>query len=293
MKTKILLLLISFLFPMVSFADYSDYDDNQEDICLEQEAECVDIGYWDIGLAFGWGQKSNPVRNNRDIPLYIVPSITYYGQNWYFDNGNLGYTLAEEEKYTLNLTTSYSADPFYFMETSPASIFYSGFIFEDRHDRIHFIEFADDFEELENRNFTLLGGLELYIYTRAGTIKLGLGKDLFGVHHGTQAEAQWSYNLAYDRWNFDLALGLDWKSSQVIKYYYGVRPSENLFWSFVFRPQAGFNKRVEARLSYTINDNWKFLMVAQHTRLSEEISRSPLLFEDYSNTLFIGATYRF
>lgn len=293
MKTKILLLFTSLLLPLVCHADFSEYDYDEEDMCIEQETECVDIGYWDIGLAFGWGRKSNPVRNNQDIPLYIIPSITYYGENWYFDNGNLGYTLAEEEKYTLNLTTSYSADPFYFMKTSPAGLFYSGFFFEDKDRKPHFIEFADEFNELEDRNFTLLGGLELYIYTRAGTVKLAAAKDLFSVHNGTQAEAQWSYNLAYERWNFDLALGLDWKSSQVIQYYYGIRPSENLFWSFVFHPHAGFNKRIEARVSYAIDENWNFLMVAQHTQLSEEIARSPILFQDYSNTFFLGATYRF
>ncbi len=289
---KRLLLLCTLLATGFAALAQQTTSDESDSLCYFEE-DCVDIGNWDIGLAFGWGRKTNPVRNNNDIPLYIVPSITYYGESWYFDNGNIGYTLAEEENYTFNLTTSYSADPFYFMKSSAAGLFYSGFVVRDEDDEIHFLEFADEFNELENRHFTLFGGVEFFIFTQAGIIKLAAAKDLFGVHHGTQAEAQWSYYVNYDRWNFELTLGLDWKSKEVIQYYYGVRPSENLFWSFVYRPHAGFNQRVEGRIRYNINEQWDFLLLAQHTKLSDEIANSPILFESYSNTLFIGATYRF
>lgn len=71
-----------------------------------EERECIPVGEWDLGLALGYGQKSNPLRHQDDIPLYVIPSIAYYGENWFFDNGNLGLTLAESENYTINLVTA-------------------------------------------------------------------------------------------------------------------------------------------------------------------------------------------
>ncbi|WP_434931353.1 MipA/OmpV family protein [Shewanella sp. HL-SH5] len=85
--------------------------------------DCITEGEWDISIAIGFGQKTNPLQDYDDIPLYVLPSIAYYGEQWFFDNGNFGYSLQEAEKYSLNLVTSYSDDRAFFYDWDPSNLF--------------------------------------------------------------------------------------------------------------------------------------------------------------------------
>ncbi|WP_394493989.1 MipA/OmpV family protein [Shewanella sp. ENK2] len=79
------------------------------------DGDCVVVGEWDISVAVGYGNKTNPIANYDDIPLYAIPSIAYYGESWFFDNFNFGYTLTEQETFTINLATSYSDERAFFI----------------------------------------------------------------------------------------------------------------------------------------------------------------------------------
>ncbi len=135
-----------------------------------EERECIPVGEWDLGLALGYGQKSNPLRHQDDIPLYVIPSIAYYGENWFFDNGNLGLTLAESENYTINLVTAYSRERAFFYRWDPSNVFtFSGgsqvsITPESRAAPVMLMQSSEPpkvFNELEDRHFTFLGGARL------------------------------------------------------------------------------------------------------------------------------------
>ena len=132
---------------------------------------------WDLGVAIGWGQKSNPLKDFDDIPLFFIPTVAYYGEHWFFDNGNLGYTLAEQESFTFNLVTSYSLDRAYFYRWDPSNIFLNrGTQVEAK--AINSMSLSTEpereFNSLETRNFTLLGGAEAFIYTRLRHYSIGV-----------------------------------------------------------------------------------------------------------------------
>lgn len=263
--------------------------------CLKQ-GECVEQSQWDIAVAFGYGQKSNPVKVNDDISLYVVPSIAYYGDKWFFDNGDFGYSLKEAESFTINLSTSYTDDRAYFHDLDLSNIFttHSG------SDNIPMTatravvkEPPLTFNELESRHFTLLGGIESYFYTRFGFIKLGAATDLFDVHGGQTGHLSWNYGAAIDNWVFDIALKADWKSKELIQYYYGVRESENPYWSEQYSASSGWNTGLDLTSRYLFNEHWEMLMAFRFTQLSDAIIDSPLIDEDTSYTYFVGAAYRF
>ncbi len=91
------------------------------------------------------------------------------------------------------------------------------------------------FNELEDRHFTFLGGAEAFIYTRYGILNLSLTHDMFNVHRGTEAKARWLYHLTLERWKLEFALNIEWKSKEIVDYYFGVRPSENAYWSQAYQ----------------------------------------------------------
>lgn len=260
------------------------------------ENQCIEMNNWDLGIAIGWGQKSNPLRDFDDIPLFFIPTVAYYGEHWFFDNGNLGYTLAEQESFTINLVTSYSLDRAYFYQWDPSNIFLNrGSQVEAKAINSMYLstEPEPEFNSLETRNFTLLGGAEAFIYTRLGIIRLAYTHDMFNVHQGSEAQIKWTYGWDYDRFIFEFALVFDWKSQDVVDYYYSVRPSENAYWSERYQAKSGWDKGAEMTARYILTDNWDLLLAVRYTLIADEIAASPLLDQDYSSTYFIGAAYRF
>ena len=293
MKNLKIFLLTFLLLPNLSWAEIVD--------SCGTEYQCIEVGRWDIGLAVGYGSRSNPLKDYDDIPIYIAPTFAYYGDSWYFDNGNIGYTLAEGERYTLNLTTSFSTESAFFHRWDPSNIFITGsskFEASALSTRNQSTIMAEEQSvpmpnDLESRNFTYLGGVEAYLYTKIGIINLELTHDLLNVHQGTEAKLQWLYNLAVKQWNFELALEFDWKSEEVVNYYYGIRPSESEFWSQAYKAESAINTSLKFTSHYVLNEHWKLLFLARYTQIADEIVASPLLDEDYTSTFFLGTAYRF
>ncbi len=293
MKKLRVLLLTGILFPLFAWADAVD--------SCGTEYECIEVGRWDIGLALGYGSRSNPLKDYDDIPIYLAPTFAYYGDSWYFDNGNIGYTLIEDERYTINLTTSFRTDSAFSHRWDPSNIFLTGTnkfepsaLTRSTQPTLMGEESPEpNIGELESRNFTYLGGVEAYLYTRVGTVNLSLTHDLLNVHQGTEASLKWLYNLAIDEWNFEFALVFDWKSEEVVDYYYGIRPSESLYWSENYKAESALNTGLELTSHYVLTDHWKLLFLARYTQIADEIVASPLLNEDYTSTFFVGTAYRF
>lgn len=286
MNRSVLILLATLSLPTMSVA---------KEPCVTKD-ECIEKRSWDVGLAVGWGKKTNPLRDFDDIPVFFIPTLAYYGDRWFFDNGNLGYSLIEQPYFSLNLATSYSMDSANFSRWDPSNIFLNRSIQNGGRmlSPITVISHEPEpvFNSLESRNFTLLGGAEAFIYTPIGVVKLSYAHDMFKVHQGAEAQIKWSSGWHLAHWLMDMSLILDWKSTNVVDYYYGVRPSENEYWSQHYHADAGWNTGIEMTARYILTDNWNMLFAFRYTQIADEIAASPLLNQDYSSTYFIGAAYR-
>src|SRR5690606_271140 len=51
---------------------------------------------WSLGLALGHGQRDNPLINGESIAIHAVIDFSWYGERFFFDNGDFGYLLAED-----------------------------------------------------------------------------------------------------------------------------------------------------------------------------------------------------
>ncbi|MCH4294815.1 MipA/OmpV family protein [Shewanella sp. 3B26] len=268
------------------------------ELVCDDTTDCITKGSWDLGIAFGYGQKTNPLKDFKDIPIYVLPTIAYYGDNWFFDNGAVGYTLTEQERFTVNLVTGFSSDRAFFYRWDPSNIFLAGSSrsFEQSPFRslpIQMTAESQQIGELESRHFTYLGGVEAYVYNRFGTWRLALLHDLFDVHDGMEGQVKWNYHLAHKNLSLDFAVFFDWKSQEVVNYYYGVRPSESAYWSDKYRAEDGWNRGAELTARYHLTPEWELLMTARYTQFADTIAASPLLDEDDSYAYLIGAAYRF
>ena len=94
--------------------------------CKAPSPDCVVVGEWDISLSLGAGERSNPVKGNADIPLVVIPQISYYGKRFFIESLELGVTLHENDSNTFNLIATPGYDRVFFYRSDLQNIFVGG-----------------------------------------------------------------------------------------------------------------------------------------------------------------------
>jgi len=94
--------------------------------CDTPTEDCVPVGHWNFGLAVGGGVRTNPVADSDNIPLVLIPHISYYGKRVFLDNLDFGVTLAESDANTLSLLASPGYDRVFFYRSDLQNFFIEG-----------------------------------------------------------------------------------------------------------------------------------------------------------------------
>src|ERR1044072_886169 len=71
--------------------------------CSAPSPDCAVVGRWEISASVGLGQRSNPVEGRSNIPLVVIPHISWYGKRFFLENLEVGYTLYDGEANTFTL----------------------------------------------------------------------------------------------------------------------------------------------------------------------------------------------
>ena len=58
--------------------------------CTAPSADCVEVGQLNINVSLGAGVRTNPVIGESDIPLVVIPQISYYGKRFFLENLDVG-----------------------------------------------------------------------------------------------------------------------------------------------------------------------------------------------------------
>lgn len=82
--------------------------------CSESSAECVEIGKWEVAIGIGLGGRNNPIVGGDNIPILLLPKVTYYGKHFFFETNTLGLTLLDSEAHMINAIATVGFDQIYF-----------------------------------------------------------------------------------------------------------------------------------------------------------------------------------
>ena len=66
-------------------------------------AVAADESPWRLGVALGYGERSNPLAQSEDIPIVVDLDIAWFGERFFFDNGDLGFTFADNRLVTASV----------------------------------------------------------------------------------------------------------------------------------------------------------------------------------------------
>jgi outer membrane protein len=302
--TKLKVFLVCSFLPIYAFGErITDYDcllisnpmalsdDESMPLCENLYPESAynhNQNPWRIGLSAGIGQRSNPLLNARDIPVYGVLQISYFGDHFFFDNGDFGWRLSESENSSINAIAGVGGErSFYsFLNDSPIS-------FLETVDVANGAVINEEAIKAPQRDLVVDGGIEwLWTYGNSD-LQVQFLTDISNQHNGQEFWLSAGHTFNYEKWTISPSLGFNWKSDHAASYYYGVTQDE----SMPGLPAYGVGSAISAffrfSANYALSAHWSIIALFQHEQLASNIINSPSVEDNQVTTSYLGLYYEF
>ena len=278
-KKAVFASLLAALYAQVSVAETEP--------CTAPSPECAVVGHWELSASLGFGQRSNPIEGKSDIPLVVIPHISWYGKRFFLENLEVGYTLHDGESNTFNLIAAPGYDRVFFYRNDLQNIFVPGVASGGTGLTAAGTSIPATGKEFDvkDRHTTILVGPEWgFSYGRV-TGQLNALREVTGEHDGYEVRAALAAPLLTGRFgSLTASTGFTWKSKEVVRYYYGV--------DGLYEPQSALNPFVKLHYARPLSDRWSINAFAHYERLAGAISNSPIVTEDHVTTVFAGVVFR-
>ena len=247
--------------------------------CTSPSPDCVVVGEWDLSVSVGIGERSNPIARGKDIPLVLLPQLSYYGKRFFLDNLELGFTLHESAAHTLNLVATPGYDRVFFIRDDPQNYFVVG---AGSSLGTPSPEVQEAF--VRSRSTTYFVGPEWLFNVGNVTGQLSALYEATGRHKGQEMRGAIAIPVLQATSSLVASVGFTWKSAETVDYYYGVDQ--------FYRGQSAFSPFVKLGFTRTLNERWSINAFIHHERLDDAISDSPIVVRDSVTTAFAGVVFK-
>jgi outer membrane protein len=255
-----------------------------QDACTAPSAECAVVGSWEISASFGAGSRSNPVAGKSDIPLVVIPHLSYYGKRFFVENLEAGYTLLESDSSSLSLIAAPGYDRVFFHRHDLQNIFVPGGTVLNGPTGAVVVPASGQAFPVGSRHTTWLAGPEWTFGIGAISGQLNALREFTGRHEGYEVRGGLAAPLLRKKGSLVASAGFTWKSEEVVRYYYGV--------DRLYEPGSAFNSFVKLSYTLPLSHRWTFNAFANYERLASAIADSPIVTEDHVTTAFAGVVLR-
>jgi outer membrane protein len=239
---------------------------------------------WRIGAALGYGERSNPLILSESITVVVDVDIAWFGKRWFFDNGDLGFTLTDSSRGTLSLIARVNSGRVFFGSTNT-----------------QFVSLGTDGSQLPepvllrvpDRDYAVELGFEWLADGRWGRFTAAGFRDVSSTHDGFSVDAEFAYPWYRARWTFEPTIMLRYKSAALNDYYWGVRAAEASSALPAYEVSSGLNWQLGARASYYLSSHLRLAASANYERLNDSAAGSPLVRDPAVVAFFAGLAYQF
>lgn len=255
--------------------------------CPAPSPECVVVGEWDVSISVGLGGRTNPLRSQSDLPLILIPQVSYYGERFFLENLELGFTLFENESNSLNLLAAPGYDRAFFYRKDLQNIFVpgspgtlAGFGGNPGGADVPMpLEY-----EVRHRHTTYLAGPEWTFSYGRWIGQVDALYEVTGEHDGYEVRAAVATPIIESKSSLVLSTGATWKSAELVRYYYGV--------DGLYEPGPAFNPFIRVGYSRPLADRWTFGAFAHYEYLDSAVADSPIVADRGVATVFAGLVFK-
>lgn len=155
-------------------------------------------------------------------------------------------------------------------------------------------EEIDGLAGMDKRDTSAEAGVNGIWRTRPVTVSFGLYTDVSDNSNGNSALLGLSHPFRFsESWSLTPSLGAEWLSTEVVDYYYGVKPSEAIPNRPAYAGHSSVNVRAALTAHYKLTRAWSLFGGASVTHLGSGITDSPISVEDNVAAVFVGGGWRF
>ncbi len=147
---------------------------------------------------------------------------------------------------------------------------------------------------LSERKGDLMVGARATGYYGNYILQLQLLNDVDNVHDGMVASIEGGRSWQVRNWNYHAVLGWRYNEKEVADYYLGISPKEARVTSLPeYEAGAGSLLTAEIGATYPISEHWVFRGTAGFKHLTDNLSKSPIIRNENSGSLFATFSYVF
>jgi outer membrane protein len=261
---------------------------------------------WRFGVGLGYGSRTNPLVLSEDIPVIVDIDFAWFGKRWFFDNFDLGFSLADNEWFTLNAVARVNSDRVFFGKTNIKYVNFS-LAADGKMSPLPATEpptqpgvtggatpqIVPQKLKVPERDFAGEFGLEMLLDGEWGQATLRGFHDVSGTHHGYELSADYSYRFTRGRLSISPSVGISYKSDALSDYYWGVNPDETGLTLVEYEADGGIDWDAGFRASYYLTKNMRLALSANYERLHDGVASSPIVTDDYVLGYFAGMAWQF
>lgn len=251
--------------------------------CPAPGPDCAVVGKLNISVGIGLGGRTNPVRGKSDLLLPVLPQISYYGKRFFLENLELGYTLHEGKSHSFSIIAAPGYDRAFFFRGDLQNIFLNSggnfLVAGPESEQVAAQEFR-----VSRRRTTYLVGPEWTFRHRQLVGQMNVLREATGEHQGYEVRAALSAPIIDAEGSLVVSAGLTWKSSRLVRYYYGV--------DGLYEPGSALNPFLKLGYTLPLSDRWSFNAFAHYERLGGAIADSPVITGSGVATAFAGFVYK-
>jgi outer membrane protein len=248
---------------------------------------------WRLGVALGHGARSNPLIQSEDVPIAVDVDVAWFGERFFFDNGDAGFTVIDSGAITANVVGRINSDRVFFGKTD-TELVRIGAAVGQATDVAVGAPLAQPAElTVPDRDYAVELGFEVLADGRWGQLQLAAHHDVSGTHDGYEIFLDYGYGWRRQRWYIEPSIGLAYKSDELNDYYWGIRPDEAGAALPAYRAGSGVNPHVKFAVSYQLTRHWAVAMAAEYERLATAAAASPIVADRDVVGYFAGVHYRF
>lgn len=267
----------------------------QSNACEQLSEDCVETNQWQFSVSLGAGTLTNPLYSGKNIPLYVIPSFNFYGEKLFIENNTLGYTIHENERWSVSIISQINREKVFFASDSasalllPSNAFLEGSLTSKDANLDH--------RDVKKRKWSLDGGLQLNGFFKEGYFaNIQLLTDITSVHKGSNALLEMGKVSTPELLNntkISWSLGANWSDSKLMNYYYGISEITVNDSEHSYSASSSLNPFVKLNITKNINNNWHARFSIKREYLSNSYQHSPLINDDRIDIIFAGVTYAF
>ena len=211
--------------------------------------------------------RDTPYRD-ADNDSLVVPFLQYESERLYFRGLALGWRVNPEAEINIELIARARLDGF------------------DAKDSPTFVGMAE-------RDRSLELGVNASRALGQGRVAFEAFTDALDRSGGQELDLMWRGDFGHGPFRLQPELGLRWKSSDLVDYYYGVRAEEALAGRPAYRADSALVPRVALTGIAPLGGTWAMFVRLSYDDLPAEITDSPLVDSSSERRAFIGLVYGF